>query len=1318
MKRAMHFVWTQLGLTCVVGLVLLALYTSLGKQLIPLVETLDEKAEEVLSAQLNTPVVIGEIIGGWHWFSPQVKVNNISLGKQEQLHAQRLEAELDVSASLFYRSIIFKKITLDGVKLTIKQDKKLDWYLGSFLLRSNETDEVQALPITEKPLWLELLTQQGELRLQNWQLDIHPYNSDVENVELIDLRLRNKGLQHWLDGEVQLGGRQGAILNTQFEIEGDFWDLTDHKGSGFVELEARDWSSWVPELSPSLKLEQLIVGGKLWVEIDKGLLHSLDGYLDIPSFGLKKQGKGYTQDVRFENARMTLVGRSEEKNWHLWFNSNAKWLSDLKPSLPKGRLSYLDAEAGWQLALQDIDLAQTAYVIEDLDLLPEKYTDYIANLQPQGIAEEVHINILPKKNWLWNVTADLKETSVIGWKGIPTVENINAHVELTALKGRASVRKNNTILNFPDLYAKYWNLEELTADVYWQIESEYLRLVGNDILANNEQAQIAGDFSLYVPIADSDVEPQLNLSLGFKNLPVSAHSKFLPPAVIPSLSEWLDFNLYEGSVSQGSFLFSGYIGDKKLKEALTVQLYLDLEDIRLSYLTDWPEINNIQAKLMVDSPDVNVWIETAETLGGKLVRNTGRIRIRTDENDVAWMSVKAEIEGSAKEGLKYLQVTPLEKEFDGAFDQWQAKGSLNTNFYARIPLQEELADSEPLKTKIRLKSMLNKATLDIKDVDLTVEDIIGELEFDSDKGLSANKLTAKVMGGETVASISSEVIDGSFDISISAEGQAQSNNVKAWQPLFLLKPVNGSFNYQADMSVKPPLRGGLSLALNSDLKGISIDTPIPFGKLKEEQVPFVFTVNKSRDLRIGFEYGELANGVFSIEANELKRGQVYLGTTKAYLPSDSGLIIKGNLPVEIDAKAWWDLWQEILPKTDESLQASSEAEASDELLMQIDISAPKVNALDIPMGSSHIVGEYKWRQWNFDLTSDLITGKIKLPNNKPMVLDLDYIHLPVSDDVTNKEIKFGSSEAKDPLQDVDPKLIPDMHLKVEEVFLGTSNYGRWDLTIKQQENYTQIHVNDSLSKALSVKGDINWSKSEEGHKTHLELLRIESKNLGDSQRAFRNAAAIESEDARFDVDMTWLASPAKFNYATLNGYAKVSIKDGLMISDNAGALKAFGVLNFNSIVRRLKLDFSDLYEAGVVFDTLKARMSFKNGIATYDEPLSVDSPSGKFQSSGMIDFNTEEINQKLIVTFPIGSSLPLVAVIAGLAPQIAGAIYVTEKLIGEELEKFTSASYTVTGTIENPEMNIDKAFDNELEGKESRSFKNRFLDIFGLGDDE
>ena len=166
-------------------------------------------------------------------------------------------------------------------------------------------------------------------------------------------------------------------------------------------------------------------------------------------------------------------------------------------------------------------------------------------------------------------------------------------------------------------------------------------------------------------------------------------------------------------------------------------------------------------------------------------------------------------------------------------------------------------------------------------------------------------------------------------------------------------------------------------------------------------------------------------------------------------------------------------------------------------------------------------------------------------------------------------------------------------------------------------------------------------------------------------------------------------------------------------------LKLFELCKFPSVLPEwhIWLDFSDLYESGVAFDLMKSRLSIEDGLITFVEPLWIDGPSAKFQTRGTVNLVTEELDQQLIVTFPITSSLPLVAVLAGLAPQVAASIYVTEKLIGEELEQFTSARYNVSGTITEPKMKIDQAFNNELEGKESKSFTDRILNIFGIGDD-
>ena len=177
------------------------------------------------------------------------------------------------------------------------------------------------------------------------------------------------------------------------------------------------------------------------------------------------------------------------------------------------------------------------------------------------------------------------------------------------------------------------------------------------------------------------------------------------------------------------------------------------------------------------------------------------------------------------------------------------------------------------------------------------------------------------------------------------------------------------------------------------------------------------------------------------------------------------------------------------------------------------------------------------------------------------------------------------------------------------------------------------------------------------------------------------------------------------------------IRNGSLISDSAGALRAFGVLNVNSMSRRLKLDFSDLYQSGVAFDTLRGSARLEQGVLTFTEPLLVDGPSGRFQTSGSTNLVDETLNMKLAVTLPVTSSLPMVAILAGFAPPVAASIYVTEKLIGDELSRFTSTSYDIGGTWSEPDMRLKRAFDNQVDGSESRSLKQRILSIFGLEDD-
>ncbi len=80
--------------------------------------------------------------------------------------------------------------------------------------------------------------------------------------------------------------------------------------------------------------------------------------------------------------------------------------------------------------------------------------------------------------------------------------------------------------------------------------------------------------------------------------------------------------------------------------------------------------------------------------------------------------------------------------------------------------------------------------------------------------------------------------------------------------------------------------------------------------------------------------------------------------------------------------------------------------------------------------------------------------------------------------------------------------------------------------------------------------------------------------------------------------------------------------------------------------------------------------------------------------SGRSDLRAQTIDADLIVTLPIGSNLPWVAALAGGLPAAAG-VYVASRIFEDQLGKFSSAIYKVSGKLDDPAVEFVKVFDTE-----------------------
>ncbi|HAW63716.1 MAG TPA: TIGR02099 family protein, partial [Pseudomonas sp.] len=275
------------------------------------------------------------------------------------------------------------------------------------------------------------------------------------------------------------------------------------------------------------------------------------------------------------------------------------------------------------------------------------------------------------------------------------------------------------------------------------------------------------------------------------------------------------------------------------------------------------------------------------------------------------------------------------------------------------------------------------------------------------------------------------------------------------------------------------------------------------------------------------------------------------------------------------------------------------------------------------------------------------------------------------------------------LADVDPQSLPAMDVAIKRISLGDDVLGAWALKLRPVSAGIEFRDIALDLKGLKITGSGGWDGAQTWYKG-----RLEGRNLADVLLAWGFAPSVTSDSFRLDVDGRWPGSPAWFAMARYSGSMQPRLRKGqfVEVDGSAQALRVFGVLNFNSIGRRLRLDFSDLFSKGLSYDRLDGRLLAKEGVFNTREPITVSGPSTNLELDGTLDMARDQIDAKLLVTLPISNNLPLAALIVG-APAIGGALFVVDKLLGDRVARFASVQYDVKGPWQSPKISFDKPFE-------------------------
>jgi len=217
--------------------------------------------------------------------------------------------------------------------------------------------------------------------------------------------------------------------------------------------------------------------------------------------------------------------------------------------------------------------------------------------------------------------------------------------------------------------------------------------------------------------------------------------------------------------------------------------------------------------------------------------------------------------------------------------------------------------------------------------------------------------------------------------------------------------------------------------------------------------------------------------------------------------------------------------------------------------------------------------------------------------------------------------------------------------------------------------------------SFAVNADGEWRGKDAGIARITGALT--STDVQSTLRDLGYADVMQAKSGKMDFDLTWAGAPTAAAVAEASGHVQLSFDKGQVTGLKPGAGRVLGLASIAALPRRLSLDFSDLTDKGLAFDTVRGDFKLHEGSAYTDNVL-LKGPAAEIGLIGTVDLKNKLYDQTAVVTGNYTSSLPVAALVAG--PVVAGAVLLFTQVFKQPLKGLARGYYRITGPWDNPNV--------------------------------
>ncbi|WP_454833939.1 YhdP family protein [Pseudomonas lini] len=1252
-----------LGL-CALVLVLMALFVSLGRELTPLVAEYRADVEDKASAALGMPLQIGKLEGNWSGLAPVLLAHDVMVGEgSNALRLDQVRAVPDLWASLLAREVRIAHLELNGLKISLKEGEDGHWALEGLPVQQDQ-------PLDPEQL-LNRMQMVQQLSVLDSQITLQPLGESPLTLTYVGLNLKTGPSRQRLDARLTLPDGQPVAMSLRTRVHASQWK--DGEADAYLSLPQSDWSKWLPErLTQQWNFSEIKAGGELWMNWSKGTLQRAAIRLNAPQL---KGAYAERKPIQINNLALNGYFQRSSTGVLVTLDSLAMNLGDTRwESKLQFQQTAATDKAPELLHLQAdrLDLTPLTPLLNALGPLPEGVATAVERLKVTGVLRNVLIDFRPaaSDDSKFSFAANMEKVGFDAYRGAPAVRNVSGSISGDLGQGELRMDSKDFSLHLDPIFAKPWQYIQANARLTWKLDKEGFTLIAPYLKVLGEEGKIAGDFLIRLHF-DHTQEDYMDLRVGLVDGDGRYTAKYLPTVLSPGLDEWLRTAILKGAVDEGFFQYQGSLNHGAAETARSISLFFKVHDAELAFQPGWPHVSKVSGDVFIEDSGVRILASKGQLLDTQ-VRDVYVNIPRVPVGQSTHLFLDGAFAGGLGDGLKILQEAPIGTA--DTFAGWEGEGDLQGKLKLDIPL---VKGEQP---KILVDFKTAKARLKLSEPTLELTQLKGDFRFDSTKGLSGQKITARAFDKPVTAQIFAEGSLGKLNTRVAAASEVEVKKLTEWLNVTQPLPVTGTIPYQLQLN----LDGADSqLMVSSNLKGVAVDLPAPFGMAADVGRDTVFRMTlQGPERRYWATYGELASFTFAAPTGNFAdgRGELFLGGGDAVLPGAKGLRVRGVLS-ELDVAPWQDLLNKYA--------GQDPGGSAKQLLRGADLQVGKLTGFGTTLDQASVQLTRKPAAWALQLDSQQVKGSVGIPDAKaaPIAVNLQYVRLPARDPTA-----LADENSPDPLATVDPTKIPALDVTINQLFQGPDLVGAWHLKVRPTAKGIAFNTLDLGLKGILLQGSGGWEGTP-GNSSSWYKGRVSGRNLADVLKGWGFAPSVTSEEFHMDVDGRWPGSPAWLATKRFSGSLDASLNKGqfVEVEGSAQALRVFGLLNFNSIGRRLRLDFSDLFGKGLSYDRVKGLLVASNGVYVTREPILLTGPSSNVELNGTLDLVGDQVDAKLLVTLPVTNNLPIAALIVG-APAVGGALFLIDKLIGDRVARFASVKYTVKGPWKEPKITFDKPF--------------------------